>query len=53
MRDPISSLPQYVFMGWCLVKQGDKFVFISSGTHPASYPMGTDGSFPEVKVAGA
>jgi hypothetical protein len=24
-----------------------------SGTHPASYPMGTRGSFPGVKAAGA
>jgi hypothetical protein len=24
-----------------------------SGAHPASYPMGTGGSFPEGKVAGA
>jgi hypothetical protein len=24
-----------------------------SGAHPASYPMGTRGSFPEVKAAGA
>jgi hypothetical protein len=25
----------------------------SSGAHPASYPMGTEGSFPRGKVAGA
>jgi hypothetical protein len=24
-----------------------------SGVHPASYPMGAGGSFPEVKAAGA
>jgi hypothetical protein len=29
------------------------FVQTSSGAHPSSYPMGTRGSFPGGKVAGA
>jgi hypothetical protein len=28
------------------------FVLISSGVHPASYPKGTGGPFPEIKRAG-
>jgi hypothetical protein len=28
MRGAIPPLPQYVFMGWCLVKHRDKFTFI-------------------------
>jgi hypothetical protein len=40
-----------------LIRQGKEFSFlhvvkIGSGVHPASYPMGTGGSFPEVKWEG-
>jgi hypothetical protein len=41
----------------CLVGAGNfslhHRVWNSSGAHPASYPMGTRGAFPRVKVAGA
>jgi hypothetical protein len=52
-------------MAWCLVKNRDNFTFtlplcleghrvqIASGAHPASYLMGTGGSFPEDEAVGA
>jgi hypothetical protein len=35
------------------VPVGSIFIQIGSGAHPTSYPMGTGGSFPGGKVAGA
>jgi hypothetical protein len=64
MSGAIHPLTQYAFMAWCLVKtqgqlyllKAEAWIFFlhlyvetSSGAHPASYPMGTGGSFPESK----
>jgi hypothetical protein len=42
--------------GWSLSPGKDKIFLLiqtSSGVHPASYPVGTGGSFPEGKAARA
>jgi hypothetical protein len=57
MLGAIPSLPQYPFMAWCAVKaQGQLYFYLEqtdSGAHPASYLIGTMGSFPGGKAAGA
>jgi hypothetical protein len=37
----------------CILKDALFLTYIDSRAHPASYPMGTRGSFPGDKVAGA
>jgi len=61
MPGAIFPLSQYAFMEWCSVKaQGQLYLYlylyhsiqIGSGTHPASYPVDSGGSFIRVKAAG-
>jgi len=56
MSGAIHTLTQYAFMAWYLVKlQGQLHLYCVqtySGAHPASYPIVTGVSFPDVKRSG-
>jgi hypothetical protein len=61
MRVAIPPFLLYTFKAWCSVKKSTEAtlplpyhrVQTGSEAHPASYPMGSGGSFSGCKVAGA
>jgi hypothetical protein len=45
--DPNTNIPSRLGVSWHYT---DKLLLVGSGTHPASYPLGTGGTFPGGKA---